>query len=629
MLILTKFQIECYLMKTLALRTQIQDYLVEEIIDIYDDKVTYKVEDFKLDKSVLLSEYNSSKKDIYKKLLTLKHPSIISIDKLFEENQKLYTVSKLSNEIKLEKYLQSNSFSESQINKILNSLFDMMNELKKQKLSIDFQLDNLCVTHDNNIFVDNSLYIIEYSDDEQMIYELGCLMYALMTKRSCEDADELESTQQYSKALCGLVNRMLGIGSNQEFKTLQELYTLVKQGAKYDEASCEPIICKESEINPFSKILSLASIVLIVTFGLYALLSDKKIQEGKEITFLQSLQFHIAGYMDKSEAQYTLGTMYENGYVVDINEKNSLEWYQKSANNENLNAQKYVAYLYQKGKMLPKDIDKAIYWYERALKNGSKDLNYRLGILYLNSDDKAIDYKKSFNYFYKSLESNKSNSQYAVAYMYHNGFGVKKDISKAKIFYEKAADQENKLAIKMLTYLNKKPKKKYAKKKPKPKPKPKVKSTQKYYAQEVQEVPEEYIEPKSISYGRLIDRGEFVEDTKTGLFWQKDGRESGKLNFYQAKKYAKNLYLGGVVGWRVPTAKELETIFPAQELPFINTPYTTKKCCEGEYEWRSYWTSEVDNRLADYAYVYHWYGDGGKNNCYASKNYDYVRCVHD
>lgn len=132
-----------------------------------------------------------------------------------------------------------------------------------------------------------------------------------------------------------------------------------------------------------------------------------------------------------------------------------------------------------------------------------------------------------------------------------------------------------------------------------------------------------YVEPKSISYGRFIDRGEFVEDTKTGLFWQKDGQESGKLNFYQAKEYAENLYLGGLVGWRVPTAAELKTIFPALKKPFINTPHT------GKYERNSYWTSELDTRMKDYAYVYHWYGEGGKNNCYASKNYVYVRCVYD
>lgn len=133
--------------------------------------------------------------------------------------------------------------------------------------------------------------------------------------------------------------------------------------------------------------------------------------------------------------------------------------------------------------------------------------------------------------------------------------------------------------------------------------------------------------PINESTDKFIDFGDYVQDRKTGLLWQKDGVASGKLNFYQAQEYAKNLSLGNLNGWRVPTIKELESIFPAVEKPFKNTPYTDQQCCKGPYEWHSYWTSEMDNSLPDYAFVYHWYQFGGANNCYASKNYDYVRCV--
>ena len=129
---------------------------------------------------------------------------------------------------------------------------------------------------------------------------------------------------------------------------------------------------------------------------------------------------------------------------------------------------------------------------------------------------------------------------------------------------------------------------------------------------------------------RWVDHGDYVEDTLTGLLWQKDGKESGKLNFYQAADYAENSTLGGMTEWRVPTISELETIFPAVITPFTNTPYTNKQYGSGGvYEWTSYWTCELDSSMADYAYLYHWYATGGANNCYASQNYVYVRCVHD
>src|SRR5262249_20758449 len=61
--------------------------------------------------------------------------------------------------------------------------------------------------------------------------------------------------------------------------------------------------------------------------------------------------------------------------------------------------------------------------------------------------------------------------------------------------------------------------------------------------------------------------------------------------------------------------------------PFINTKYNKEMCCAAG-EFNSYWTSQVDPRLEDYAYVYQWYAKGGANNCYASKNFVYARCVH-
>jgi hypothetical protein len=128
---------------------------------------------------------------------------------------------------------------------------------------------------------------------------------------------------------------------------------------------------------------------------------------------------------------------------------------------------------------------------------------------------------------------------------------------------------------------------------------------------------------------RFIDRGEYIEDTSTKLLWQKDGATAGKKNFQQAAEYAKGLKLGGLQGWRVPTAKELAGIFPADQKPFLNSKYNPEMCCGRPKEFASFWTSELDVRLDDYAFVYQWYAKGGANNCFASKNFVYVRCVRD
>jgi hypothetical protein len=130
---------------------------------------------------------------------------------------------------------------------------------------------------------------------------------------------------------------------------------------------------------------------------------------------------------------------------------------------------------------------------------------------------------------------------------------------------------------------------------------------------------------------RFVDRGAYIIDKKTGLLWQKDGAASGRKNFDQAAQYAADLVLGGLTDWRVPTREELAEIFPADKPPFMNSAYNPDPCCGGGKEFRSYWTSEMDigSDRADYAFVYQWYNKGGANNCFASKNFVFVRCVHD
>lgn len=126
---------------------------------------------------------------------------------------------------------------------------------------------------------------------------------------------------------------------------------------------------------------------------------------------------------------------------------------------------------------------------------------------------------------------------------------------------------------------------------------------------------------------RFIDRSDHVLDTRTGLLWQKDGDASGKLNYHQAAEYAAKLRLGRMKGWRVPTRDELAEIFPATDRPFTDTKYA--KDPAGPDQMNSYWTSELDPERDDYAFVYEWYRDGGANNCYASRNFVYVRCARD
>ncbi|MEJ2501086.1 MAG: DUF1566 domain-containing protein, partial [Campylobacterales bacterium] len=305
-----------------------------------------------------------------------------------------------------------------------------------------------------------------------------------------------------------------------------------------------------------------------------------------------------------------LGYLYAKGFGIAKNDKQAAQWYRKAAEAGRKVAAYNLGNCYKKGRGIPKDIKKAIYWYQRSAEKGYPDAMRAMGKIY-----------------------------------YYGTSGIKRDDAQARRWFEKAAKRGDSKAKQYLSKMKKAEKRKRETAAHKTVTAQKIRrqeagaSGQMSASKEARDMRqiEEAIKVErerrigflNKTYPHFIDRGEYVQDTKTGLLWQKDGRRSGRLNFYQAGDYAKALTLGGLTGWRVPTRKELASIFPARSAPFTNTPYTRKPCCKGPYEWRSYWTSELDRRLDDYAYVYHWYGRGGAKNCYASKNYDYVRAVHD
>lgn len=102
-------------------------------------------------------------------------------------------------------------------------------------------------------------------------------------------------------------------------------------------------------------------------------------------------------------------------------------------------------------------------------------------------------------------------------------------------------------------------------------------------------------------YGKndFVDNGNnTISDQATGLMWQKSDSAKG-LNWEEALAYAENLTLGGYDDWRLPNAKELQSIVdykrspqttssPAID-PLFNTSAITNEGGSTDYPY--YWTS--------------------------------------
>jgi TPR repeat protein len=660
-------------MKIIAEDTQIKSYFIHSCIKQKEEVSLYSAEDFLTDKRVLLYHFSEKKRDIFTALQKLSDVKINKIFKQFAYEKEFFAVSKVIDSQTLSEYLCKNTPSEKELNALAKDFLDILISLKEQGVFIDtLESDTLFILDDGTLFLGDFTPVERLEDEFSVVAVFGEFLYLLITKKAYSKGKKA-SSEIYSKSFVTFVNNIL---DNKEKKSFTKIEKLLPFFQTTKEKHCEPLVCQERK-RGFSSFFRITSALLIASFLAYILLFSQEVKDIKNLNIIDASRYYVAAHLNNAQAEYALAEMYEYGVYVDRDMPKALHFYELSAKHGNNAAKKYLAYLYlndersvpkdiQKaiywykeaakdgdrdafyslgyiyaGDEELKDIDRAIYWYEKAAKQGYKKVYYSLGLLYLQRKKTKEDYKKAFEYFSRQKEHD-SYSQMALGYMYAKGLGVHRDRQKAIEYYEKSAKQGHEIAAlnlaNMYAYakdeaLRDKTLAKYwyeaAAKKGNKVAKKELKNLERLFRRYDKVKRKQKKSFQAVRYGHLIDRGEYIEDTDTGLLWQKDGHASGRLNFYQAQDYASNLKLGGKKGWRVPTAQELDTIFPAIKKPFINTAYTDKPCCQKEHIWSNYWTSEMDNSRGDYAYIYQWYEDGSINNCYASKNYAYVRCVHD
>lgn len=133
-------------------------------------------------------------------------------------------------------------------------------------------------------------------------------------------------------------------------------------------------------------------------------------------------------------AQLSLGLMYANGTLVDVDQAKAQELIGLSV------AQGYLPALYQMGLMAQKDKDlaKAKDWYTKAAMAHYTPAEIALSQLYTQDKTPLTDPHLGFLWMLKAAQNGSIEAQTALATMYKNGQGVEASESSAKDWQDKA-----------------------------------------------------------------------------------------------------------------------------------------------------------------------------------------------
>ena len=208
----------------------------------------------------------------------------------------------------------------------------------------------------------------------------------------------------------------------------------------------------------------------------YNKLGDELRAEKK---YLAALDCYLkSAELGDAYAQLWIGNIYNRGLGVEIDPSKAFKWFQKAADQSNVDALNNLALMYDQGSSVPRDYDKAIALYKMAIALGNATAACNLGMLYefapegIQSDSMAIQYyeqaislgtsngvvygnlaiiydlgrgtavnhSKAFQYYTGAISRGHKNSTIYnnLGVLYAEGKGVEKNYSKAEECYQYA-----------------------------------------------------------------------------------------------------------------------------------------------------------------------------------------------
>ncbi|HVV69715.1 MAG TPA: tetratricopeptide repeat protein [Gammaproteobacteria bacterium] len=160
------------------------------------------------------------------------------------------------------------------------------------------------------------------------------------------------------------------------------------------------------------------------------------IKETKELEEIR--RYKLAAEQGDADAQNTLGTIYKEGRSgVEPNQEEAIKFYRMAAKQGHYTAKENLLFGFK--------------IYQRT-ENASPPLTdepsdaktqYELGVRYEKGDGVEKDLKKAFMFYELAAQQNNAEGEYSLGVCYEQSKGVRKDLFIAKMLYEMAADKDH------------------------------------------------------------------------------------------------------------------------------------------------------------------------------------------
>ncbi|WP_239565584.1 tetratricopeptide repeat protein [Brevibacillus fulvus] len=272
--------------------------------------------------------------------------------------------------------------------------------------------------------------------------EIGKMMIAIRTDKTLSHSEKLEKLRK-------LADQSMAYIFDKDSNTTINAYNGDKVAQYNLGVSYEQGIDVENDINQakywYTKSANQGYAPAQIALADIYYFNEKKYQDA------------LYWYSKQTEDEYALekcAVIYLKGLIGTVQIDKANEYFIKSADYGNCNAQYWLSINYLEGKNgLPQNIDLAYKYALMAYQKGNVKATYILG--QLHNMNKFADTNASFKYFKEGAEKGVVLCQVELAWYYLRGYGTTRDWQKSEYWYRIAADNGNDYAKHVINEMEK------------------------------------------------------------------------------------------------------------------------------------------------------------------------------